>query len=112
MKQLGARPIAGGLPVEMFHVTAKGKRDAAGTCLENFPADLRIQQFPVIGSVATSDEGQDDIPFEALSAMMKWLQCFGEDDSALSHLAQEAIFSITSLIRSLVEMADNVGPTE
>jgi protein gp37 len=97
VKQMGARPIECGSPLK-FHRTTEGKRDIDGRSMDNFPADLRIQEFPSTGSTEIDETFEDEVPEEALDAILNWLQKYDREDSILTHLAECAIASITGLI--------------
>lgn len=45
-KQLGRRPKENGIPFALTQRKPTGQKDVSGVIPENFPADLRIQQWP------------------------------------------------------------------
>lgn len=51
-KQLGRRPTENGIPFAISERKPTGERDISGVLPENFPADLRIQQWPKLAAVA------------------------------------------------------------
>jgi len=45
-KQTGAKPFDDGNEFKNVHKKPSGKRDASGTCKDNFPLDLQVQSWP------------------------------------------------------------------
>ena len=97
VKQMGARPIECGTPLK-FHKTAEGKRDIDGKSTDNFPVDLRIREFPDASSSGIIETCEYEVPDEALTAILDWLETYDQEDSILAHLAHCAIASITGLV--------------
>ena len=60
LKQLGSRPIQNGVAFPLSQRMQSGSKDTHGVLLENFPADLRIQQWPKFGVLAGSRDHQEE----------------------------------------------------
>jgi protein gp37 len=45
-KQLGRKPRQNGVRFPLGHLKPDGKKDIHGVIMENFPADLRVQNWP------------------------------------------------------------------